>query len=189
VNVTTPCPCPPKADGTARHESDTVTLRDKLDFRQATAIRNAIAYAKLDDPDIDGTEILAILTEGYILQGVEAWSFVEIGEKGKVQPRPVTKPAIRDALLSDAVFAQPIGEAADALYGPMILLPLVQRALASSQPSQTDESTSQKTTSPPKRPKRLKPSSISTTATDGTATITSLPGGVSSSSPSSATAA
>ncbi len=189
MNVSIPCPCPPKADGTARHESDTVTLRETLDFRQASTIRNAIAYAKLDDPDIEGTEILAILTEGYILHGVESWTLTEIGEKGKVQAKAVTKPAIREVLLSDPVYAQELGEAADGLYGPMILLPLVQRALASSPPSQTDGSTSPKTTSPRKPRRPSKPSSTSTTQTDGTATITSLPVGGSSSSQNSATAA
>ena len=185
MKVTIPCPCPAKPDGAARHESDTVTLRDKLDFKQATAVRNGVAYAKLDDPGISSAEIMAVLTEGYILHGIESWSLVD--DKGKALP--ASKPEIRERLLADPFSAEAIGDAADGLYGPAVLLPLVQRALASSQPSPTAGSTSARNSGRPKPPKPSKPSSISTTGTAGTATITSLRGGGSNSSPSSATAA
>ena len=32
MDVTIPCPCPTKGTGEPRHESDNVTLRDRLDF-------------------------------------------------------------------------------------------------------------------------------------------------------------
>lgn len=183
VNIA--CPCPAKPDGTARHESDTVTLSDTLDFRRATAIRNTIAFAKAEDDDVSTADIMAVLTEAYLLYGVEAWSLVD--EKGKALA--VSKPEIRARLLSSPVLAEPIGEAADGLYGPVILLPLVQRALASSGITPTPASTSARNTSPRSRQKRSKPSSTSTTQTAGTARITSLRAGGSPSLPSSATAA
>jgi hypothetical protein len=183
MDVQIECPC--RKDGEPRHGHDTVTLRDTLDFRTATAIRNTIAFAKAEDDEVSSAEIMALLTEGYILHGIAAWTLVD--EKGKAVP--VSKPEIRARLLADPLAAEPIGEAADTLYGPAILLPLVQRALASSQPSPTDESTSPPTISPARNPKRSKPSSTSTSGTAGTATITSLHGGGSSSSPSSASAA
>jgi hypothetical protein len=192
MEVKIPCPCPPKADGTPRHESDTVTLRDKLDFRAVTAIRNVVAYAKLDDPAMDSGEIMAILTEGYILHGIESWSLIgqiNVNGKTKLGPLPATKPNIREHLLGEPTVAEVVGDEADGIYGPMVLLPLVQRALTSSPPSQMDASTSPKTPSSRKRQRPSKPSSTSTTTTAGTATITSLRGGDFNSSPSSATAA
>lgn len=170
---------------TAGHDTDTVTLRERLDFRAATAIRNSVAFAKLEDPDIGTGELLAILTEGYLLHGIEAWTLTD--EKGK--PIAVSKPEIRARLLADPLLAEAIGEAADALYQPAILGPLVNRALTSSNTSPTAASTSASRASGTKRPKPPKPSSTTTIQTGGTATITSLPGGVSSSSPSSASAA
>ena len=188
MSVQIPCLCPPKADGTARHEQDEVTLRETLDFRQATAIRNAIAFAKADDPDISPADLLAILTEGYVLHGVESWTLQGLDDKGRPFNLPVTKPAIREKLLSDPLLAEGIGDAADGLYAEAILLPLLNRALASSPPTPTVESTSARN-GRSKPPKPSKPSSTTTIQTGGTAKITALPGGVSSSSPSSASAA
>ena len=189
MSVPIPCICPPKADGTPRHEHDTVTLRDKLDFRQATSIRNAVAFAKAEDDEVGPADLLATLTEGYILQGVESWSLQGVDDKGRPFALPVTKPNIREKLLSDPLLAEDIGDAADELYGKAILLPLLSRALASSPPTPTTGSTSARKRGPrtPRKPSR--PSSTSTTQTAGTATITSLHGGGSNSSPSSASAA
>ncbi len=189
MDVQIECLCPPKADGEPRHPFDTVTLRETLDFRQATAVRNGISFAKLEDPDLGSADIMAILTEGYILNGVEAWTIQGLDDKGRPFAMPVTKPNIRELLLSDPLRAEDIGDAADELYGKAILLPLVKRALASSAPSPTVESTSPTRSGPRKSRTPSKPSSTTTIQTGGTATITSLPGGVSSSSPSSASAA
>ena len=92
MDVQIVCPCPAK-DGAPRHVSDTVTLRETLDFRAATTIRNSIAFAKAEDPDLSSAEMLAILTEGYLLFGIEAWSLTD--EKNKAVP--ATKPEIRQA--------------------------------------------------------------------------------------------
>ena len=40
--VTIPCPCPPKADGTPRHEQDSVTLRAVIDFPTAVLLQKSI---------------------------------------------------------------------------------------------------------------------------------------------------
>jgi hypothetical protein len=195
VSVKIPCLCPPKADGGPRHEHDEVKLRDKLGFREAEAIRNTLVIAKGEDPDLSAGEILAILTEGYILHGVESWTIQDLDDKNRPFTVPVTKPNIREKLLSDPVLAQPIGDVADDLYKEAVYLPLVRRALASSEPSQTDESTSASPSDPktptgsPSPRKLSKRSSTTTIQTGGTATITSLHGGGSSSSPSSASAA
>lgn len=187
MDATIRCVCPPKADG-PRHDQDTITFRDRLDFRQALTMRKAIALAKADDPDISAAEILALLTEHYLLEGIEAWTLVDAKGKG-VEP---SKAAIRDFLADHPEEAMAAGDEADELYGPVILLPLLARATGNSTSSPgtpTTPSTSQRTGSPRKRPKNSKPSSTSTTRTDGTATITSLHGGDSSSSQTSASAA
>lgn len=189
MDVTIACPCPPKADGGPRHEQDTVTLRETLGFEAATAIRNNLAFAKASDPDMSSGDAMALLTTNYLLHGVEAWTLVDLDDKKRAFPVPVTKPEIRARLLADPVFAEPIGEAADELYGRVVLLPLVKRALASSETSLTPESTSPTTDSQAPRRKPSKRSSTSISQTAGTATITSLRGGGSSSSPSSASAA
>ena len=55
------CVCPPKAGGEKRHpDGDTVTLRERLDFRAAVTVRNAIVVLKQDDPDCGAAEILAV---------------------------------------------------------------------------------------------------------------------------------
>lgn len=189
MNVDIACICPRKADGEPRHDHDTVTLRETLDFRQATAIRNAVAFAKAEDEQIGSGEMLAILTEGYVLHGIEAWTVQGLDDKGRVFALPCTKTAIREKLLSDPLLAEPIGEAADELYAKAILLPLVARALTSSPPTPTPVPTSPTTPGSRRRPKPSRPSSITTIPMDGTATTTSLRAGDSSSSPSSATAA
>lgn len=187
MDVQIACPCPPK-DGEPRHATDSVTLRETLDFRAATTIRNSIAFAKAEDPDLSSAEMLAILTEGYLLHGIEAWTLVDLDDKKHVFAVPVSKPEIRSRLLADPLMAEPIGEAADVLYQPIILGPLVQRALTSLPPSSTDESTSPKKVGAPRSPTRSKRSSTSTTPTDGIVTTTDWHGGVSKSSPNTATA-
>lgn len=183
MDVSIPCPCPPKADGEPRHAGDTVVLRERLDFRAVTTIRKAVAIVQAEDPGAGAAEILAALTEHYLLSGVESWSLVD----AKNKPIEVTRPNIRDFLASiDA--ATTVSDAADELYAPTVLLPLLARAQSSSPPTQTDTSTSAKTSSTPQRPKPSKRSSTTNTRTGGTGTITRLPVGDSSSSPSSKSA-
>lgn len=186
MDVRIACPCPPR-DGQTRHPNDdTVTLRERLDFRSVTAIRQAVALIEKEDSPLYAAEILATLTEGYVLYGIESWTLTD--EKGK--PLPVSKAAIRERVLSDVVTASMVGDAADEQYGEQVLLPLLARASSSSPASPTVTSMSPPTPSgPSRRPKRSRPSSTTTSPTAATvATSTSLDG-VSSYSQSSESAA
>ena len=177
------CICPPRADGEPRHPAgDTVTLRERLDFRAALTARNTMILLKTEDPDAGTAEILAALTETYLLVGVESWSLVDA--KGK--PVEVSKAAIRECLLSHPDVAMTVGNAADELYSASVILPLVALARTSSPPTPTTESTSPPRRSSAKRPRPSRPSSITPFRTDVTVTTSALPVGVSSSSQSSA---
>ena len=135
--VDIPCVC-------GRHDSDAVTLRDTLDFRAAVGIRNAALLAKSEDPDIGTGDILAILSERYLLAGIEDWTLVDkVG-----RPVPVTPANIRERILSRPDVAIVLADAADELYGEKVVLPLLLRAATSSQPGPTDGSTSATTDGP-----------------------------------------
>ena len=185
MEVEIDCICPPKADGERRHEHDTVTLRESLPFRSVTTIRHAISFLERDDSQMYTAEVLAVLTEGYVLFGIEAWSVVDA--KGK--PLPITHQTIRDEILARVDVASVVGDAADEMYGPTVLLPLMVRASRSSQDGPTEPSTSPPTDSPKSPRKRSKPSSTTSSPTDViTATSPSLVG-VSSYSQTSESAA
>jgi hypothetical protein len=184
MDVPIRCVCPPKTDGSPRHEGDTVTLRDTLGFREVTTIRNLAGQVDRDDP-LYVAEILAALSEGYIVFGVESWTLVD--EKGK--PLPVSRAAIREHLLADVEVAADVADAADTLYGEKVVLPLLTRASRSSQPTQTASSTSRTKRSSEQRPTPLKRSSTGSSRTAGTETITTSPDGDSSYSRSSASVA
>lgn len=170
MDVTFPCIC-------GRHDSDVVTLRDTLDFRSALAIRNEALVLRTNDPDASIGEVLATLTEQYILFGVEAWTLAD--EHGK--KLPVSRENIRARLLAHPEAAIVVADAADSLYGEKVVLPLLLRASKSSPPSPTDGSTSATNGGSTKRPKRSSPSSTASTPTDGTAPTTALHAGASSS--------
>jgi hypothetical protein len=183
MDVQIPCPCPHKADGDTRHpDGDTVTLRDRMGFRDATTIRKAIGLLA-EEGRADPAEILSCMTQWYAWLGIESWSLVD--EKGK--PVPVTRAEI-DARLLEAEgaydAAATITDAADALYMGPVLLPLVARASKSSPPMPTAPSISARTASPAKRPRPSKPSLTTSTRTDGIGTTFSSPAGASSTSPS-----
>jgi len=180
MDVQIPCACP-----TARHDHDTVTLREVLSPRDAMAISKDIEVMRAEDPDATAGDVLATLSEGYIVRGVEAWTLV--GEDGK--PLEVTKAAIRYRLLSSLDVAATIADTADALYAEAVMLPLVARALRSSQPSPTADSTSAPTDSTPTPPTPSKPSSITSTPTAAIAKTSGSRAGASSSSQNSASAA
>jgi hypothetical protein len=179
MDVTIPCPCP----GTP-HDGDVVTLRDRLGFLEATAVRKGVMLAGGDGP-MATEDRLAKAVEGFVLLGVVAWSLVD--EEGK--PVPVSKVAIAERLLTHDEAAFEVGEAADDLYAAAVLLPLLNGASKSSRTTPTEPSTSPTTGSSPTPLKRSSRSSTSSTPTDDTATTSSSPGGDSSSSPSSASAA
>lgn len=168
MNVQIPCTCPPKANGEPRHEHDTVTFRDRLDFRAGMVVRKAITVLKNDDPDAGAAEILAAMSEHYMLEGIESWSLVDA--RGK--PVEADKRAIRTFLSEheDIVFEELV-DSADALYYEQVLAPLVRKALASSPPSPTEPSTSPPTGS---EEKHQKPSRQSSTTTTRTADITPI---------------
>jgi len=177
------CLCPPNAAGEVRHPAgDEITLRERLDFRASLTARNTMVLLKEEDPDVSSAEILAALTETYLVLGIESWSLVDA--KGK--PVPASKAAIRALLLEKPNIAMEIGDAADALYSAAVILPLLARARNSSPPTPTNGSTSVTTPSLPKPPKRSRRSSITTIPTAATAPTSPSPAGASSSLPNSA---
>src|SRR5688572_6057575 len=183
MDVTIPCLCPP--DGVRHPSGDTVQLREKLDFTAALAARNTIIHAKTNDPGMSIAEVQALLTELYLLSGIESWSVKD--EKGKaLEPN---RTAIREHLLTNIGAAVLVADAADELYAEAVMLPLLEKASTSSPPTPEAPSTSPTTGSSPEPRKPSKRSSTSTTPTDVIeVTSPSLVGG-SRSSPSSATAA
>lgn len=165
MQVKIDCICQPRAGGEPRHpQGDTVDLRDTLGFRDAATIRNAILAAMEEDPDAKPPEVLAILTEYYLLSGIESWSLLD----DKSKPIPVTRPNIREHLLTHHVVALKVGDAADGIYTSAVMLPLLATASTSSPPTPTDDSTSPKTGSTDEVPRPSKRSSTTTTPTDAT---------------------
>ena len=92
MNVIVPCTCPAKPNGEPRHAHDTITFRDRLDFRGGMVIRKAITMLKVEDPDSGAAEVLAAMSEHYMLEGISGWTLVD--EKGK--PVEASKTAIRE---------------------------------------------------------------------------------------------
>jgi hypothetical protein len=156
-----PCLCPPKKDGTPRHEKDTVTFKETLDFKTRTIARKTIGLLGMQEGGSPMAEVLATLTEFYLLYCIESWSLVD--EKGK--PVPVSKEAIRERVLSNDEVASQLGDEADALYSEAVLLPLVMGASRSSPPTPTNGSTSPTNGSGRKHRKPSRPSSTSITPT------------------------
>jgi hypothetical protein len=196
MDTTIPCVCPPKADGTPRHETDSITFRDRLDFRSGLAIRQQLALEKQDDTDMSAGEILAMLTESYLVFGIESWTVEGPIKDDKGRERiarlPATRPNIRAFLQGHPEEAMQAGDAADEQYQEQVLLPLLRRASTSSEPLPTPEPTSPKQESSghkstTRKPRQSRPSLISTTPTDGIGSITSPHDGGSKSSPNWAT--
>ena len=184
MDVTIPCPCPPKDDG-PRHESDTVTLRARLDFHQATSITNGVNFIDNDDEKSRAAEVLAVLTEGYVLHGIEKWTLRDVSNK----PVELKKSNIRRFILDRPDIYPAVVEAADGLYNEAVLLPLVARASSSTPTSPTTASTSPKRGGGPRRPGPSKRSSITTIQTGGTEMTSSSLAVDSSSSQTSESAA
>jgi hypothetical protein len=184
VNVTIPCPCPPTGTGSP-HDTDTVTLRDRLDFRSGVTIRKALGVLYTDDPDAGFADVLGILTEQYLLLGIDSWTLVDAkGEKVEV-----TKPAIRAFNEAHPETAMDIGNEADVLYREQVLLPLLTRGSTPSPGSPTDESTSATDGTNPTPPTPSRPSLITTSQTADIEPTTTSPDGAYSSSQSSTSAA
>lgn len=185
MDIAIACLCPP--DGARHPEGDTVVLRDRLEFRSVTTIRTAVRIMR-EEGITDPAEILATMTEWYLLLGIESWTLVDA--KGK--PEPVTRDAIRTRLLANDDAADDVvglADAADDLYQSRVLLPLMNRVSRSSQTTPTAPSTSPRTASSGSHPTRSKRSSTTSSQTAATATTTTSPAGGSSTSPSSESAA
>ncbi len=189
MNVTIPCPCPPKADGAARHDEDTVTLRAVIDFPTAVLLQKSV-QAKLIEAGTKGqlsastADILALMTQVYVRNCIEAWTLVD--EKGKAIE--VTPQAIVEHLESNIDSAMSVADAADEAYAEVVL-PLVMRVLNSLRPTPIVEPTSAKPSGSSKHPKPSKPSSTASIPTVVTGPIIKSRDGDSSTLPSSASAA
>ena len=168
------CVCPDKADGSTRHpDGDTVTLREKLDFRSALTARNTVILIKQDDDQASVADILAALTEVYLLVGIKSWTLVDA--KGKaIEPNRNTIRAFMDDFPDEAM---QVGDEADALYSEAVITPLVARASTFSPPTPITGSTSATNGASPVPRKPRKPSSITTTPMGGTEKMSASPGG------------
>ncbi len=173
------CICPKRADGSARHPEDDIALRDRLSFRDSIGVRNALALLYNEDPDASVADVLATMTESYLLAGIERWSVVD--EEGK--PVEPTKPAIRRYLFGPDTIgvAMKVADAADDLYREAVMAPLVAEASTPSETLPTEGLTSPPTGYSDESLNRWKPSSTSTTPMDDTETTSRLPAGVSNS--------
>lgn len=169
------CVCPPKADGQPRHESDEVTLRERLDFRGAVTARNSIAYAYNEDEMSSVPEILARLTETYLIVGISEWTLRDA--EGK--PVPVSSSAIRSFMAAHPDEAMTVGDAADELYAESVMRPLLAAASTSSSDTPTAPETSPTNGSPSGPPKPSKRSSTTTSQMDGIETTSPLHAGAS----------
>lgn len=183
MDVTITCPCPTRAGQTRHPDGDTVTLRDALEPIKVRAIRNAAGFVESSQSDaLTVGEQLAMLTEGYITFGIEAWTLVD--DKGR--PVEVSRREIHERILSDDALLSAVGEAADELYSPVVLLPLLNRVSPSSPPSPTESTDSPEgSTSPPtesrqRHPRPSKRSSTTTSRTDAIAPTSMLLDGGSS---------
>lgn len=156
------CICPPKADGSARHSEDDIRLRPRLDFRDGIAVRNAIGILYAEDPDASTGDVLAVMSEKYLIAGIESWTLVDSNGK-PVEP---TRPNIR-ALLLDAHpdVAMDVVDEADELYREAVIAPLVKKAQQSSATTPTEPTTSAPSDYSPENQNHSRPSSISTSPT------------------------
>jgi hypothetical protein len=166
VAVPVACPCP----GTPHEDGDTVDLRDRLGLAAGTAVQHLVIEANKGRPAdalADTAAITGLLSEAYLLHGVESWSFLDADGK----PLPVNADTIRSVLLSDFALAYPVAEAADDLYMAAVILPLVPKAKTLSPPTPTRKSTSRPRSITQARRKQSKRYSTSTIQTDDTGTI------------------
>lgn len=168
------CVCPKTTTGNARHPNgDTINLRERLDFRAALTARNTVILIKQEDPEATAADILAALTEVYLLVGIKSWSLVDA--RGKpIEPNRAT---IREFIAEHPEEAMAIGDEADMLYSEAVISPLVARASTYSPPTPIDGSTSATNGSLPVRRKRSRQSLTSITQTEDTAKMSASPGG------------
>lgn len=164
ADITVTCLCPP--DGSRHPEGEVVTFRDTLDFRTASIARKSIAWQKNEDPDADVPEVLAMLSEFFLLHCISSWTLRDA--KGKAIE--VNKANVREYVLPRDQIAFQLADFADDLYTERLLLPLAETAPSSSPPTPTNGSTSATKASGP-RPTRSKPSSTESMPTAAIAPI------------------
>ena len=160
------CPDQPHADG------DFVHLRPKLSWRHVQAIKwDVMILKERSTAALPVSEIMGILSEGYLLYGIADWNLTV----------PLTRESVQTEILENIDRAILVSDQADELYGPQVMLPLASLGSKSSPGTSINGSISPTNGSSPKRPKRSSRSSTSTSPTEGTATITSVPAGDSNS--------
>lgn len=133
--ATVACLCPP--NGQRHANGDTITFREKIDFRTALTARKAISWMKEEDPTTDVPDVLAMLSEFYLTHLISSWTLRDV--KGKAI-EPSRANIERYVLDSEAAFD--LAEFADGLYSDRILGPLVPKASTSSRRTSTGDSTS-----------------------------------------------
>lgn len=161
MHVQVPCLCP-----AAPHDQDIVTLLPVLPFRASRRIQYQISLLS-DDERSDIAGVLALLTESYVVAGVESWSL----QDAEGDPLPVTPANIEAYLLTNPEAAELVADQADELYRDILLRPLLKAAQTLSRRGPTAGSTSVSKGSPATHRKRSRPSSISTIPTAGTEPI------------------
>lgn len=137
-----------------------VSLRPKLGLAAGIELQQKFRALLLMDPRPTHPEITGILTEAYLLVGVEEWTLAD-----EMGPIPVSRENIAKYLLSDFELAQPVADKADDLYYGPVLSPLVASLSNSLLDTRTKRSTSAMNGSSPRRRKQSKRSSTSTTQT------------------------
>jgi hypothetical protein len=152
-----------------------------MDFRSSIAIRNALALESGGE-DVDMADVLAILTERFVIYGIQSWTVVD----EKNQPVPVNRQTITELILSDIDLATEIGDVADGRYREATMLPLIRAGSKPSPSMPTSDSTSVATTRSTRRRTRASRSSITAIPTADTAMTSDSPDGDYSSSPKSA---
>ena len=168
MQVIVPCLCLMGEGKPKRHpDGEALNFRETLDFPTATKIRKSLEFIESDDPKARAIEVLAALTEAYILFGLEKWTV----EDSRGKPVALTHGNIRSYLLANQVAADAAADAADDLYSKVVLLPLMAGAAKSSQPTRMASSTSAQTDSPLSRRKRSRRSMTGTTQTADTGAI------------------
>ena len=157
VPVRVPCPSGQHPDG------DSVSLKPTIGLAGGYEARRKIGEL------IDGAtndEVTGLLLDVYVRHGVAEWTLHD--DEGK--ELPLTRENVRTRLLDDLDAGLVIGNAADDLYTPAVVLPLAKRVKESLPGTPAEISTSAKTGSSPSPRKRSTPSSTSTIQTDATET-------------------
>lgn len=153
-------------------DGETFQFLPRLPFRAVAAMRYNIGAARQEaGEDLSSGEVMAVLSEGYLLFGLAKWS---------LKP-PLNRQTIRSEILDNPMRGPVLSDKADAIYSEQVLLPLVNLAGRSSPSTQTNGSTSPMSDSSEKRQKRSKRSLTSTSLTASTEAITAAPAGDSSS--------